>query len=79
MKKKAIRFAQARLNARGLDAGPEDGLLGSRTLQALNRVDGIPEEWPKTRKAVAFIQLLPKEHAIETGKVDGYWGVFCNA
>ncbi len=35
MKKKAIRFAQARLNARGPDAGPEDGLLGPRTLEAL--------------------------------------------
>ncbi len=74
MKKKAIRFVQARLNVRGLDAGPEDGLLGPRTLAALDRVEGIPSDWPKTRKAVAFIQLLAKENAIETGKVDGYWG-----
>lgn len=74
MKKKAIRFVQGQLNARGLNAGPEDGLLGPRTLEALNRVEGIPEDWPKTRKAVAFIQLLAKEHAIEAGKVDGYWG-----
>lgn len=74
MKKKAIRFVQAQLNARGLDAGPEDGLLGPRTVAALNRVEGIPEDWSKTRKAVAFVQLLAKEHDIETGKVDGYWG-----
>lgn len=74
MKKNAIRFVQAQLNARGLDAGPEDGLLGPRTLKALNRVEAIPPEWSKTRKAVAYVQLLAKEHAIETGKLDGYWG-----
>ena len=74
MRKKAIRFVQAQLNARGLDAGPEDGLPGPRTLEALNQVEGIPEGWSKTGKAVAFVQLLAREHAIETGKVDGYWG-----
>ncbi len=31
MKKHAIRFVQARLNTRGLNAGPEDGILGPRT------------------------------------------------
>ena len=74
MKKQVIRFVQAQLNAKGLDAGPEDGLVGPRTLEALNRVEGIPGDWSKTRKAVGFIQLLAKEHAIEAGKLDGYWG-----
>lgn len=74
MKKTAIRFVQGQLNARGLNAGRENGLLGPQTVDALNRVEGIPEDWSKTRKAVAFIQLLAKEHHIETGKVDGYWG-----
>ena len=74
MKKQAIRFVQARLNAGGLNAGPEDGLLGPRTLQALDRVEGVPHDWAKTRKAVAFIQILAKEHGIEAGKTDGYWG-----
>lgn len=74
MTKKSIRLVQAQLNARGLDAGPEDGILGPRTLNALNQVEKIPPDWSKTRKAVAFIQLLAKEKDIETGPVDGYWG-----
>ena len=74
MKKHAIRFVQAQLNVRGLNAGPEDGLLGPRTLRALDQVEGMPQDWSKTRKAVAFIQILAKEHGIEAGKTDGYWG-----
>ena len=74
MTKKAIRFVQAQLNARGLDAGPEDGILGPRTLAALNKVQGILTDWSKTRKAVGFIQLLATENEIETGEIDGYWG-----
>lgn len=74
MKKHAIRFVQARLNARGLNAGPEDGILGPRTLQALDRFEGMPQDWPRTRKAVAFIQILAKAHGIEAGQTDGYWG-----
>lgn len=74
MTKKTIQLVQAQLNARGLDAGPEDGILGPQTLKALNQVEGIPQEWSKNRKAVAFIQLLAKEKGIETGAIDGYWG-----
>jgi hypothetical protein len=74
MTKKAVQFIQAQLNARGLDAGPEDGILGPRTLAALNQVEGIPQEWAKKRKAVAFVQLLAKAKDIETGDIDGYWG-----
>ena len=74
MTKDTIKFVQAQLNARGLDAGSEDGVLGPQTLAALNKVDGIPGEWSKTRKAIGFIQLLAAEKEIEAGKVDGYWG-----
>ena len=74
MTKKSIRFVQSQLNARGLDAGPEDGILGPKTLSALDQVEGIRQQWSKTRKAVAFIQLLAKEKNIETGAIDGYWG-----
>jgi len=74
MTKKTIKFVQSRLNAMGLDVGPEDGVMGSKTLAALNQVEGIPQKWSKKRKATAFIQLLAKEKDIETGKVDGYWG-----
>lgn len=72
--KKRIKFVQSHLNARGLDAGPEDGILGAKTLEALNKVEGIPQEWSKQRKVIGFIQLLAKENGIEAGPVDGYWG-----
>jgi hypothetical protein len=74
MKKNVIQFVQARLNSMGLDAGPEDGVLGPRSLAALDRTKGIPSDWSKNRKAVAFIQLLAKKNEIETGSIDGYWG-----
>jgi len=74
MTKKAIRFVQARLNHKGLDAGPEDGILGPRTLAALDRVEEIPRSWSKERKLVAFVQLTARDMEIETGPVDGYWG-----
>ena len=74
MTKKSIKFIQSQLNARGLNAGQEDGILGPRTINALNQVEGIPKEWSRNRKLVAFIQLLAKERGIETGLIDGYWG-----
>ncbi len=74
MTKKAIRFIQAQLNARGLNAGAEDGVLGAKTLSALAKVEAIPKKWSKRRKAVAFIQLLAKERDVEVGAIDGYWG-----
>ncbi len=72
--KKRIMFVQRQLNSMGLDAGPEDGDLGPRTLSALNRVDGIPPDWSKHRKVVWFIQNLCESNDIEFGEVDGYWG-----
>jgi hypothetical protein len=74
MTAKAIKFIQAQLNARGLDAGPEDGVLGPRTIAALDRVEETPQGWSKKRKQVAFIQLLAREKGIEAGPIDGYWG-----
>lgn len=74
MNKKIIRFIQQQLNARGLNAVADDGVFGQKTLGALGQVDGIPGEWSKKRKAVAFIQLLAEENNIETGVIDGYWG-----
>ena len=74
MTKKVIKFIQAQLNARGLDAGPIDGIMGPRTRSALDNVDGIPSDWSGKRKSVAFVQLVATEKKIETGKMDGYWG-----
>ena len=74
MTKKTTQFVQAQLNVTGLNAGPEDGIMGPRTLAALNRVEEIPSDWSKTRKAVAFVQLLAMEKNIDSGTIDGYWG-----
>ena len=74
MTKSAIKLIQNQLNIMGFDAGPEDGILGARTNDALNQVDWLPQGWSKNRKAVAFIQKLAQEKEIETGEIDGYWG-----
>jgi hypothetical protein len=74
MTKKVIKLIQNQLNVMGYDAGPEDGILGTRTNDALNQVDWLPQRWSKNRKAVAFIQTLAQEKGIETGEIDGYWG-----
>ncbi len=71
---KRVKFVQAQLNARGLSAGKEDGILGPKTLKALTKVDGIKDHWAGKRKVIAFIQLLAKEQGIDSGKIDGYWG-----
>jgi len=72
--KKKVKFVQAQLNGKGLNAGAEDGILGPKILKALSKVDGIRDYWSGKRKVIAFIQLLAKEKGIETGPIDGYWG-----
>ncbi len=74
MKRKTIKFLQSQLNGRGLDAGPEDGILGPRTIRALEKNETISSQWSRNRKAVGFLQLLAREYDIETGPIDGYWG-----
>jgi len=74
MTKRAIRLIQNQLKSMGFDAGPEDGVFGTRTREALNQVDGLPKNWSLKRKKVAFIQLLAQKEGIETGQIDGYWG-----
>ena len=82
MNKRIIRFAQTQLNAGGFDAGPVDGIYGTRTLRAVEnavgkRGDQAPEgwrDWSKKRKIIAYIQILCKAQDIEVGKIDGFWG-----
>ena len=74
MTKKAIKLIQNQLNAMGFDAGPEDGILGDRTYNALNQVEYLAKDWSKKRKAVAFIQKLAQDRNIEISTIDGYWG-----
>jgi len=74
MKKKIITLIQSQLNSMGIDAGPVDGILGPRTMGALNQIEKIPPQWSNDRKAIAFIQLIAQKKGIESGKIDGYWG-----
>ena len=69
-----VKFVQAQLNAKGLDAGAEDGVLGPKTIEALEKVEGLAADWPDERKLIGFIQLLAGEKDIEAGPVDGLWG-----
>ncbi|MDH5400675.1 MAG: peptidoglycan-binding protein, partial [Cyclobacteriaceae bacterium] len=72
--KSRIKFIQEQLKKEGLDPGPADGVLGPKTIKALNRVSGIPKNFPNKRKATAYIQLTANHAGIEAGPVDGYWG-----
>ncbi len=74
MKKKIIILIQSQLNSMGIDAGSVDGILGPRTMGALNQIEGITPQWSYVRKAIAFIQLIAQKKGIEAGKIDGYWG-----
>ncbi|WP_027362665.1 M15 family metallopeptidase [Desulfospira joergensenii] len=74
MTKKAIKYIQEELKKMGLDPGKIDGILGDKTLAALDKVPGMPLNFPKTRKGVWFIQDRAIKKEIETGKQDGYWG-----
>ena len=69
-----IRFIQAQLNALGLNAGRVDGVAGNKTFSAIAKIPQIPSSWGKKRKLIAFIQWLSKEHDIDSGTLDGYWG-----
>jgi len=78
----AVRVIQQSLIEEGFAPGEVDGQLGPDTYgaiaQALKvRQSKLPadwQEWPKTRKAVAYLQCRCTEHSIETGDIDGYWG-----
>ena len=74
MKKKIIILIQSQLNSMGIDAGSVDGILGPRTMGALNQIEGITPQWSDVRKAISFIQLIAQKKGIEAGKIDGYWG-----
>lgn len=82
MNKTMIRLAQEYLNNAGYDAGKADGIFGPKTERAIDRAlknagKKAPagwENWPKTRKLIAGIQIVAKNMKIDSGVVDGYWG-----
>jgi hypothetical protein len=82
MKKAVVRMVQQCLIKEGFDPGIVDGLPGDNTDRAVNdaltqRTAGLPVDWagwPKTRKVVAYLQVLCKERDIDVGDIDGFWG-----
>lgn len=70
-----IKMAQSILNEKGLKAGSVDGIAGTSTIKALNRVKEIPKTWSKEKKITALIQLYAKDRGIDPGKIDGLWGI----
>jgi len=82
MKATAVRVVQQILINEGFTPGDVDGKLGADTYGAvtkalLRRHGDLPadwQEWLNSRKAVAYLQCLCKEHAIDVDDIDGYWG-----
>lgn len=82
MKQSEIRVIQKKLSEDKLYLAEIDGKRGAKTDTAINaalakRVQDLPdgwEEWPATRKAVAFLQLLCKDNDIDSGPIDGFYG-----
>ncbi|MCF8278324.1 MAG: M15 family metallopeptidase [Flavobacteriales bacterium] len=67
-------MVQSELKLRGLYPGPADGIAGSATKAALDKVTELPKTWPLDRKLVGLLQLTAKDLGFETGPIDGLWG-----
>lgn len=73
LNQKHIRFVQKQLQQAGKNPGPIDGVFGEKTKQALVAV-GVNPGFAKKRMIAQYIQMLAKQHSIEYGKDDAYWG-----
>ena len=74
-KQQIVRLVQKELNARYGLSLIEDGLIGPKTLRALNRVSAVSTRWPAARRLVGFIQYLTHlEPELDDIAIDGYWG-----
>jgi hypothetical protein len=74
----AVRLAQKRLAALGLDPGPIDGLWGGRTQAAYERLRGEGAIANRTR-IVQLAQEFLAGQGYQVGAMDGYWGARTNA
>lgn len=82
MKVATIRIIQQSLDQEGFPSGGVDGRLGDNTYKAVTtalgaRTNKLPtdwRDWSNSRRAVAYLQCLCREHDIDTGDIDGYWG-----
>ncbi|MDT8323093.1 MAG: M15 family metallopeptidase [Bacteroidota bacterium] len=82
MKKSEIRVMQQELKSHGLYRLTIDGLRGPGTDAAVakllaQRTADLPGDWGSwsgKRKAVACLQLICRDHAIDSGEIDGWYG-----
>ncbi len=71
---KLIKLAQALLVEAGHPIGDIDGLIGTKTLAALNATTGIVKAWSTEQKIIGIIQLHGAAKNVYDGKIDGLWG-----
>lgn len=69
-----IKMVQSILNEKGLKVGLIDGIAGTTTIKALNKVKGLTASWSADRKMIGTIQLYAVERGIDPGTIDGFWG-----
>lgn len=74
-----IRIAQQILKEKGFYNGKIDGMVGSKTLEAFRRFEGVNPDWPITRQVTITIQMGAKDYGIDAGPADGLWGQQTNA
>jgi len=82
MKTSEVRIIQDKLAKLGLYTGKIDGKRGTKTNSAItavlaDRSSDLPDtwrNWSSKRKAIAYLQLLCHDNAIDAGQIDGLYG-----
>ncbi len=69
-----VKVAQRYLSQKGLYAGSIDGIAGTGTSTALDKVPELKKTWDKNRKLVGVIQLFAQAEGFAPGTIDGLWG-----
>lgn len=69
-----IKMAQSILVEKGFNIGTVDGVAGSNTSAALDKIKDLDAGWSTDRKIIGLIQLYAKGRGIDPGKIDGFWG-----
>lgn len=77
--KERIEIAQRILKDKGYYKGKLDGDAGPQTKAAIKLFKEVNASWPLTRQITIIIQLGAKEHNIDPGPADGYWGQRTNS
>jgi len=70
-----IKFLQVLLNKTYHFSLSEDGIIGKKTLSAIESKNMVNLTWPSIRKQIGALQLLIKTLGVDSSLVvDGYWG-----